>query len=272
MLQDCLGVVLLQAGELKKGVLQTVRRNFEGWTKREVKEAKLARTLQSRVANMSDAKLKQMVSVNGLKNASIRPEHVTNASRIFGPNTAALEGKTVRRPSPRVIEEGGVNIPDDFHRLHRFVTLVADVFFVDGVAFLMTLSRRIRLTTVEHIPARRASVLADSLKKIIRIYERGNYIVNLILMDQEFDKIVDRMDMAIVNTCATNEHVTDAERNIRTIKDSTRCSVAEFRRIRVHTLPKQVIIHMVHLAVFWMNAPPATNGISNVHSPREMDL
>ena len=47
-------------------------------------------------------------------------------------------------------------------------------------------------------------------------------MVNLILMDQEFDKIVDRMDMAIVNTCATNEHVTDAERNVRTIKGSIR--------------------------------------------------
>ena len=44
-------------------------------------------------------------------------------------------------------------------------------------------------------------------------------MVNLILVDQEFDKIVDRMGMAIVNTCATNEHVTDAERNVCTIKD-----------------------------------------------------
>ena len=70
-------------------------------------------------------------------------------------------------------------------------------------------------------------------------------MANLILMDQKIDKIVDRMDMAIVNTCATNEHVTDAERNVRTIKDSTGCSVAEFWRIRAHTLPKQVIICMV---------------------------
>ena len=150
---------------VEKGrVLKTVRRNFEGWTKREVKEAKSARTLQSRVGNMCDAKLKQMVSVNDLKNAPIHPQHVTNATRIFGPNTDALEGKTVRRPSPRVHEDGVVNIPDDFHRLHHFVTLVADVFFVDGVVFLMTLSRRIRLTTVDHIPGRRARVLADSLK------------------------------------------------------------------------------------------------------------
>ena len=117
-------------------------------------------------------------------------------------------------------------IPDDFHRLHHVVTLVADVYFVDGVAFLMTLSRRIRLTTVEHIPGRRARVLADSLKKIIRIYARCGFMVNLILMGQEFDDIVDRIGMAIVNKCATNEHMTDAARNVCTIKDSTQCFVA----------------------------------------------
>ena len=122
---------------------------------------------------MCDAKLKQMVNVNGLKNAPVRPEHVTNATHIFGPNTTALEGKIVRRPSPRVHTDEGVHIPDGFHRLHRFVTLVADVFFVDGVAFLMTLSRRIRLTTVEHVPARGAQILSDSLKKTLRIYARG---------------------------------------------------------------------------------------------------
>ena len=48
-----------------------------------------------------------MVSVNGLKNAPICPEHVTNAIRIFGPNTDDLEGKAVRRPSPWVHEYGG---------------------------------------------------------------------------------------------------------------------------------------------------------------------
>ena len=138
------GVNLFQSGKKKMGnMLKTVRRNFEGWTKKDIKEASLARTLQSRVGTMSAAKLRQMASVNGLRNSPVRPEHVTNASRIFGPNVAALEGKTVRRPSPRVHTDKGVSIPDDFHRLHHFVTLVADVFFVNGVAFFMTLSRRI---------------------------------------------------------------------------------------------------------------------------------
>jgi hypothetical protein len=127
------GVNLFQAGKQKMGkMLKTVGRKFEGWTKRETKEASLARILQSRVGNMSDSKLRHMVSVNGLRNSPVRPEHVTNASRIFGPNITALEGKTVRRPSPRVHTNGGLSIPDDFHRLHHFVSLVADVFFVNG--------------------------------------------------------------------------------------------------------------------------------------------
>ena len=140
---------------------------------------------------------------------------------------------------------GGAGIPDDFHRLHHFVTLVADIFYVNGVAFLMTLSRKIRLYTAEHVPTRTGDALADSLKKIIRIYARGGFMVNYILMDQEFDKIVDKMDLAIVNTCGAREHVTDAERGIRTIKDTSRCTVAKSRRIGITLLRKQVIIHLV---------------------------
>ena len=90
------GVNIFQAGKQKMGhVLKTVRRNFKGWTKREIKEATLARILHSRVGNMSNTKLRHMVSVNGLRNSPVRSEHVTNASRIFGPNIAAQEGKIV---------------------------------------------------------------------------------------------------------------------------------------------------------------------------------
>ena len=61
-----------KGSDVKRGrVLKTVRRNFEGWTKREVKEAKIARTLQSCVGNMCDAKPRQMMSVNDLKNAAL---------------------------------------------------------------------------------------------------------------------------------------------------------------------------------------------------------
>ena len=95
-------------------------------------------------------------------------------------------------------------------------------------------------------------------------------MVNYILMDQEFDKIVDKMDLTIVSTCGAREHVTDAERGIWNIKDAARCTVAELRRIGITLLPRQTIIHLVYFSVFWINSPPATNGISKVFSPREI--
>ncbi len=36
----------------------------------------------------------------------------------------------------------------------------ADVFFVDGTAFLLTMSQRIKFITTEHVPVRTAKSLA----------------------------------------------------------------------------------------------------------------
>ena len=89
-------------------------------------------------------------------------------------------------------------------------------------------------------------------------------------MDMEFEKIIDEIDMAIVNTTAAREHVTDCERGIRTIKESARCTVSEMRRVNIKVLPKQVIIHLIYFVVMWLNGGPNKNGISQVYSPREI--
>ena len=54
-----------------------------------------------------------------------------------------------------------LEIPDDFRKLHRYVTLTGDVMFVNGYPFLVTLSRNIRLFTVELLPSRTAKQLSS---------------------------------------------------------------------------------------------------------------
>merc|ERR1712086_114788 len=83
-------------------LINTIRKQFEGLTPREVKEAILARTVQLRIGNPTDKKYKHMVSVNSLKESLVRPEHITNVTHAFGPLLAGLEGKTTRRASARV--------------------------------------------------------------------------------------------------------------------------------------------------------------------------
>ena len=72
------------------------------------------------------------------------------------------------------------------------------MIFVNGIAFLVSLSREIRLYTCEHVPARKAHHLAKSLRRIINLYARGGFRVRTIMMDMEFEKVEDQEGMELV--------------------------------------------------------------------------
>ena len=78
-------------------LLQTVRKNFEGFTKRQIKQAKLARRAQAMVGHPTDEKFKQMVSSKSFANCRVKVKDVTNARAIFGPYLPGLGGKTTRQ-------------------------------------------------------------------------------------------------------------------------------------------------------------------------------
>ena len=131
-----------------------------------------------------------MVSNKTLDNCPVIPADIPNALALYGPHLPGVRGYTVRKKPDRVKTES-LSVPDDYHRLHHFVTLTADVIFVNGVPFLVTLSRKIRLLTAEHIPSCTVKQLGISLMKIVNFYQRCGYVVNVIMMDQEFDKVED---------------------------------------------------------------------------------
>ena len=68
--------------------------------------------------------------------------------------------------------------------MHKRVTITADVLFVSGVPFLVTLSITIKFRTTQFLPKRTARTLVSSLTKVLMLYARGGFIVNLALMDK----------------------------------------------------------------------------------------
>ena len=75
--------------------------------------------------------------------------------------------------------------------------------FMNNVAFLVTLSRKIKFLTVEHIKARSAKQLVHSLKNVMRLYGRNNQHVTTILTDMEFTSVIDPLlGKTFVNTTA----------------------------------------------------------------------
>ncbi len=59
-------------------------------------------------------------------------------------------------------------IPRDFVDMHKYVTLVADVMFINGLPFLVTSSRGISLVTIEYLPSQTAKRLALTLERFIK--------------------------------------------------------------------------------------------------------
>jgi len=250
-------------------MLETVRKNMEGFTKRQLDKAVLARKAQAMVAHPPDEKFKQMVSRGSLKNCKVQIQDISNARSIFGHNRSRLKGGTVRK-KPERVEPEYTEIPKDFYVLHRFVTLTADVMFVNGIPFLITRSRDIRLNTVEFLPSRTAKQLSSSLTNIVKIYARGGFVVRLIMMDMEFEKVKDEFSRVVVNTTAAREHVGEIERAIQHVKDRSRCVISDLRVAGFQYLHKLIVVHCIYFVVMMINAVPADGGISEIFSPREI--
>jgi hypothetical protein len=97
-----------------------------------------------------------MVSGNLIANCPVNNTDITNARAIFGLDLASIRGKTVRQtPTPVVADYA--DVPRALVEQNKIVTMAADVFFVDGTAFLLTVSRKLKFVTSEHVEVRTAA-------------------------------------------------------------------------------------------------------------------
>ena len=79
------------------------------------------------------------------------------------------------RKKPERVHGETLSIPRDIYKLHHYVTLTADLMYVNGVTFLTTLSRKIKLRTIEHVQTRTVASLSNALNKVLKLYARGGF-------------------------------------------------------------------------------------------------
>ena len=144
--------------------------------------------------------------------------YISTAYAIFGENLPDVREKTVQRQSEKVVMDY-VEIPRDFFTMHKFVTLTADVRFVNGLTFVITFGRGVGLMKVDFTPTQMAKQLAYNLTKVLQLHSRAGFSVQTILIDMEFDKLVAEMPSIVINTSAAREHVAEVKRRIRVVKE-----------------------------------------------------
>jgi hypothetical protein len=209
-----------------------------------------------------------LVRLNLLKDCPITNADIIHAHKIFGPDLPNLRGKTVRR-KPERVRTDYVDIPRVILDVHGRVTLVADFMFVNGVPFLVSSSRHIYLITIEHAPQRTASKLGSLLQRIIRVYARAGFQVQTILMDNESEKVCDHVPHANLNILVASEHIGEIERKIPVIKERS-CGI--LCTLLYARLLHQMLIHLLHHIVMWLNNFLVSGGVSDHFSPRELIL
>ena len=66
---------------------------------------------------------------------------------------------------------------------HKFISIAADVFFVDCIALLLTVAIKLKFVTVEPTPVHTAKSLVKHIKRVIQVYNRAGFAVRYIMMN-----------------------------------------------------------------------------------------
>jgi hypothetical protein len=181
-----------------------------------------------------------------------------NANRIFGPNLTGVRGPTVRRPLESVTTNH-IQIPRALLERHQRVTLAVDVMFVNGVPFLVSVSRGLNLVTAEYTPSCTAKQLAVGIRRVMNLYSHGGFHLGMILMDNEFKKLRNLVPILIMNTKTAKEHVPEVEQQIRLIKKRGR---GVLNTLLFKKMPQVILIKLIYHVVLWLKAFPTKTGMS----------
>jgi hypothetical protein len=206
-----------------------------------------------------------MVSSNMIKNCPVTSTDVANANTIFGPDLATLKGKTFRITPPPVAMDY-VQIPKDIMSLNRNVTLAIEIMFVNGLPLLVSISRKIKFTTVEYLIGRKQHHLVNSIRKIINLYKQRGFTIETALMDREFECLRGDLPEINLNTTAASKR---ARSGCRTTNTSAKRTVRAIRStLPFKAIPGRIVIELVYYAAFWLNAFPPSSGVYAFYSPR----
>ena len=250
--------------------LTTVDGNMAHLTQRQIQGAEQARELYSKLAFPSLQDFKWIIQSNSIKDCPVTLTDIKLAERIWGPNIAALKGKTTRS-SPLPVAADYLEVPQEILDLHKDVYLTADLFFVNKTPFFLTYSRNICFTTVTHMPNRKLESIAQAYQAIHSLYANRGFRITTLSVDNEFAPLQGLLqalpDGPRVNVCSANEHVPEIERRIRVVKERVR---SLRHTLPFSHLPELMLIHMVLHCVRMLNYFPPKGSISSNISPRTL--
>ena len=255
------------SGEQGFAFVETVKENRKLFTTREFLKAKQARELYRMIGTPSPADFSAAIKNNLIPNARVTAEDIKNAEFIFGKDLGSIQGKTTRR-KPSTVVNDHIDLPPDILSAHHDLVLCADIFFVDKIPFLVTISRQLKFITGDRLPNREVRTIVSALLRVFSLYHKRGFKITVCNMDNEFEPLqnvmLSRTGGVPLNICAPDEHVPEVERAIRTIKERVRSIACTLPFV---SLPDIIVVHLVLFTILWLNFFPPVGGVSRTLSP-----
>ena len=199
-----------------------------------------------------------------IRNCPVTPDDARRALAIYGPDVATLKGKTVKKQNRGIPNYQAIAVPAPLIQQYNKIRLFIDIFWVNGRPFFHTISEWIKYRTVNAIDDRSQRTLRTEIQSILNLYEARGFDVTRIEGDREFACVTNAFLPIDVNIADADDHVAEAERSIRTIKERVRCLV---QGMPFRQLPKIMIRGAVDNATRSLNMFPPIHGVSKTMSP-----
>ena len=134
-----------------------------------------------------------------------------------------------------------VMIPSELLMKHRQIELCMDTMFVNKQPFLTCIDKSVRFCSLVPLKSRSGEEYLRALQLIMRHYNKGGFFIQLIHCDGEYKQLIEPVQdklNATMNFANPGDHVPEAERNNRTIKERIR---AAFHRLPYKAMPRVMI-------------------------------
>jgi hypothetical protein len=250
-------------------MMPTVRKNMEGFTRKQVQAAQDVRSAMHIVGAPDERRLKQAIRAGLFKNCTITEEAIDHAQAIYGKDTSTLKGKSTRKTPKKVIDDW-IAIPRELTEHNELLELFVDHMFVNNAIFLTCIDGTVKFRMCKAVPNTSANEMLNGLDSFLRTYNHGGFDIVKINCDQAFIPITEEMQdemNIVVDPTTPGGHEPTAERNNRTIKERMRVAHA---RMPYSAIPRVMTEALGERVAETLNYFPAKNGISDHYSTMQI--
>lgn len=178
-----------EENESSQALVDAAEGNMEGFAKRQIENAKLARRIYPMVGRPSPQDFKLMTTEGTLRNAPVTGDDIKNANHVFGPQeVGASKGKSVRQ-DPTPVATDIMEAPRGTLKNNKKTVLTEDIVFANSLPIVVAHSRNINFATVDLANDKLAKTLFGSVKNAIDHHKSRKFSIKTLLMDSEFEKL-----------------------------------------------------------------------------------